>query len=44
MHAHGVQPEQLHALVDQAWADPCHRTMMVPVTHDDPRAFYAEAL
>lgn len=39
---HGVKPEQLDALVEQAWADPCHKTNAVPVTPADLRALYLE--
>jgi alcohol dehydrogenase class IV len=41
---HGVQPGQLDALVGQAWEDSCHRTNPVPVTPEDLRVLYEEAL
>jgi alcohol dehydrogenase class IV len=39
-----VQPGQLDALVAQAWEDSCHRTNPVPVTPEDLRVLYEEAL
>jgi alcohol dehydrogenase class IV len=39
---HGVRADQLDALADQAWEDPCHRTNAVPVTRAELRALYAE--
>jgi alcohol dehydrogenase class IV len=44
LRAHGVKPEQLDALVAQAWEDSCHRTNPVPVTPGDLRTLYEEAL
>jgi 4-hydroxybutyrate dehydrogenase len=41
---HGVKPEHLGALVDQAVDDPCHQTNVVPVTREDFRALYTEVL
>ncbi len=41
---HGVNPEQLDALVAQAVDDPCHRTNAVPVTADDLRQLYSDVL
>lgn len=41
---HGVKREQLDALVEQAFADPCHPTNAVPVTADDLRQLYLEVL
>jgi alcohol dehydrogenase class IV len=41
---HGVKPEQLEALVDQAVDDPCHKTNAVPVSREDFRALYLEVL
>ncbi|MBL9135151.1 MAG: iron-containing alcohol dehydrogenase [Verrucomicrobiales bacterium] len=41
---HGVKPEQLEALVAQAFEDPCHKTNAVPVTAADLRALYLEVL
>jgi len=40
LRAHGVSESQLDALVDQAFADPCHRTNPVPVTRDDLYRLY----
>jgi 4-hydroxybutyrate dehydrogenase len=40
---HGVREDQLDALADQAWEDPCHKTNAVPVTRDDLLALYREA-
>jgi len=42
--AHGVQREQLEALVAQAVEDPCHKTNVVPVTAADFRNLYLEVL
>lgn len=44
LREHGVKSEQLDALVEQAWADPCHKTNAVPVTPADLRALYLEVL
>ncbi|MBX3746554.1 MAG: iron-containing alcohol dehydrogenase [Verrucomicrobiae bacterium] len=41
---HGVTPEHIETLADQAWEDPCHRTNAVPVTRDDLRSLYLEVL
>lgn len=41
---HGVQREQLDALVAQAVDDPCHKTNVVPVSADDFRKLYLEVL
>lgn len=41
---HGVKPEQLDALVAQAWDDPCHRTNAVPATAADLRTLYEAAM
>jgi len=41
---HGVQPEQLDALVEQATEDPCHKTNVVPVKKADFRQLYLEVL
>jgi alcohol dehydrogenase class IV len=40
----GVKPEQLDALVAQAFEDPCHKTNAVPVTKQDLRKLYEEVL
>jgi alcohol dehydrogenase class IV len=41
---HGVKPEQIDALVAQAFDDPCHKTNAVPVTAADLRKLYQEVL
>ncbi len=41
---HGVTGAHLDALVEQAFADPCHRTNVVPVSRDELRALYLEVL
>lgn len=41
---HGVKPEQLDALVAQAWDDPCHKTNAVPVTTADLRELYLASM
>jgi len=41
---HGVLAAQIDALVEQAFADPCHRTNVVPVAREDLRALYLEVL
>jgi alcohol dehydrogenase class IV len=41
---HGVEAARLDALVDQAFADPCHQTNAVPVTADDLRQLYLNVL
>jgi alcohol dehydrogenase class IV len=40
----GVKDDQLDALSDQAFADSCHETNPVPVTRDDLRALYQQAM
>ncbi|MEK7476260.1 MAG: iron-containing alcohol dehydrogenase [Candidatus Coatesbacteria bacterium] len=42
--ARGVREEQLEAVVDVAFADPCHKTNVLPVTRDDLKALLKEAL
>lgn len=44
LREHGMKEDQLDALVEQAWADPCHKTNAVPVTVVDLRALYLEVL
>src|SRR6266853_357478 len=44
LHENGVKPEQLDALVAQAFDDPCHKTNAVPVTAGDLRKLYEEVL
>ena len=44
LREHGVREEQLDDLVAQAWDDPCHKTNAIPVTVEDLRALYREAL
>jgi alcohol dehydrogenase class IV len=41
---HGVSRTHLDALVEQAIADPCHRSNVVPVDQDGLRALYLEVL
>lgn len=41
---YGVTQAHLDALTEQAWADGCHRTNPVPVTKEDLRRFYEQAL
>ncbi len=41
---HGVKPEHLDALVEQAIEDPCHKTNAVPVTKADFHQLYLEVL
>lgn len=44
LRARGVKDDQLDALADMAFADPCHKTNPVPVTRADLRALYVEAM
>jgi len=44
LRAHGVKESQFDALAEQAFADPCHRTNPVPVTRDDLRRLYQQAM
>lgn len=44
LRAHGVNPDQLSALVAQAVEDPCHKTNAVPVTAADFHDLYLEVL
>jgi alcohol dehydrogenase len=44
LKAFGVEESQLDALVEQAFADPCHQTNPVPVTREDLRALYLAAM
>jgi alcohol dehydrogenase class IV len=44
LRAHGVREDQLAALADQAFADPCHQTNPVPVTRDDLLRLYQKAM
>ena len=44
LREHGAKPEQLNALVEQAFQDPCHKTNVVPVSADDLRTLYQELL
>lgn len=41
---HGVKPELLNELVDQAVDDPCHKSNVVPVSAADFQALYLEVL
>lgn len=40
LREHGMKPEQLDALVAQAWDDPCHKTNAVPVSAANLRQLY----
>jgi 4-hydroxybutyrate dehydrogenase len=40
----GVKPDQLDALVSQAFEDPCHKTNAVPVTRENFRELYQEVM
>jgi alcohol dehydrogenase class IV len=44
LREHGVKPEQLDALVNQAIDDPCHKTNAVPVTRENFRELYQEVM
>ncbi len=44
LRAHGVDESMLDALADQAFADERHATNPVPVTRDDLRSLYLQAL
>jgi 4-hydroxybutyrate dehydrogenase len=44
LREHGVKPEQLDALVNQAVDDPCHKTNAVPVTRENFRELYQEVM
>ena len=44
LRAFGVKEEQLDALAEQAFADPCHQTNPVPVTREDLRALYEASM
>jgi len=44
LRARGVRDDQLDALADMAFADPCHKTNPVPVTRADLRALYVAAM
>ena len=44
LREYGVKDSHLDALVEQAWADPCHKTNAVPVTVADLRSLYLEVL
>ena len=41
---YGAQPDQLEQLIEQAMADPCHKTNAVPVSKEDFRKLYQEVL
>jgi 4-hydroxybutyrate dehydrogenase len=41
---YGVKPELLDHLIEQAMADPCHKTNAVPVSPEDVRKLYQEVL
>lgn len=44
LRAYGVKESLLEPMADQAFADTCHRTNPVPVTRDDLRRLYQEAM
>jgi alcohol dehydrogenase class IV len=44
LHEHGVRAEQLDALVEQAFDDPCHKTNVVPMSKADLRQLYLDVL
>lgn len=44
LRAQGVREDSLDLLADAAFADSCHRTNPVPVTREDLRALYVEAM
>ena len=44
LRAAGVRDDQLEALTHQAIADGCHKTNPVPVTRDDLRELYRQAM
>lgn len=44
LRAHGVSESHVAAMTEQAFADACHRTNPVPVTADDLKALYLQAL
>jgi len=41
---YGITADNLAPLADEAFADPCHATNLIPVTRDDLAAVYQEAL
>jgi alcohol dehydrogenase class IV len=42
--ARGVREDQLGAITDVAFADPCHKTNVLPVTREDLAALLKEAM
>lgn len=44
LKAAGVRPDQLDALTEQAFEDSCHATNPVPVTKEDLRKMYEQAM
>jgi 4-hydroxybutyrate dehydrogenase len=44
LREHGVKPDQLDALVNQAIEDPCHKTNAVPVARENFRELYQEVM
>ena len=44
LKAHGVAEARLDELADMAFADPCHKTNIVPVSRDELRGMLKEAL
>ena len=41
---YGIPEADLPALADEAFADPCHATNLIPVTRDDLATVYQSAL
>jgi alcohol dehydrogenase class IV len=41
---HGITADDLAPLADEAFADPCHATNLIPVIRDDLAAVYQSAL
>jgi alcohol dehydrogenase class IV len=44
LRAHGVKPEHLDVLTEQAYDDTCHQTNPVPVTKEELRKLYEQAM
>jgi len=44
LSGHGLKKDDLGALVEEAFEDPCHQTNMVPVNQEDLLSTYEEAL
>jgi alcohol dehydrogenase class IV len=41
---HGITADDFSLLADEAFADPCHATNLIPVTRNDLAAVYQSAL